>query len=235
MCVSSLASHYIQLYSCDSRRNNGGVVVSGRRQGRHLQAEARRARREARCVHASHRSARARAAHTCCLCVRTRRPDAGSRAHGRTGCGVLRRAVLSHRRRAVRFALCDNPKIPHIWVATRPAPRAAITEENFAVALDLARQSDERRAAGAPVRPLEGLPISVKDNYVMAGFDNSCGLATRCFKPSSETGAYVQALVAAGAIPSASSGSGACDEVTPTSAAPTPPLPQLSTATWASS
>ena len=50
--------------------------------------------------------------------------------------------------------------------------------------------------------PVEtGLPISVKDHYNMEGFDNSCGIAHKCFKPAKETGAFVQSLINAGAIP----------------------------------
>ena len=78
---------------------------------------------------------------------------------------------------------------------------SALTEENYVAALALARDSDEKRARGEPTGALEGLPISVKDHYNMEGFDNTCGIAYKCFKPAKKTGAYVQTLLDAGAIP----------------------------------
>lgn len=50
-------------------------------------------------------------------------------------------------------------------------------------------------------RPLEGVPISVKENYIVKGTDATCGMASRCFQPSEEDGLLVQLLKEAGAIP----------------------------------
>lgn len=64
----------------------------------------------------------------------------------------------------------------------------------------LARESDERRASGAPTGPLEGIPVGVKDIFDTAGIptENGCGVfADRVPEASS---ALVRALEAAGAI-----------------------------------
>lgn len=78
----------------------------------------------------------------------------------------------------------------------------AVTEECYESALQLARQSDDRRARGeSPRSMLEGIPFSVKDMFHMAGTDSTCGLAAKCFKPVPKDGAYVALLKDAGAIP----------------------------------
>lgn len=77
----------------------------------------------------------------------------------------------------------------------------AVAEEAYGEALAAARASDEKRASGGAVGPLEGLPISVKDHVTMRGFDDTCGLAAKCSKPAAEDGIIVKLLRDAGAIP----------------------------------
>jgi Asp-tRNA(Asn)/Glu-tRNA(Gln) amidotransferase A subunit family amidase len=48
-----------------------------------------------------------------------------------------------------------------------PILNAAVFEE--------AAASDDRRAAGLPVRPLEGIPYTVKDSYKVRGMTVACG------------------------------------------------------------
>jgi Asp-tRNA(Asn)/Glu-tRNA(Gln) amidotransferase A subunit family amidase len=49
--------------------------------------------------------------------------------------------------------------------------------------------------------PLEGVPLSIKDDYDQGGFDNTCGLAARCGRPLLRNGLMVDLLCDAGAIP----------------------------------
>jgi amidase len=77
---------------------------------------------------------------------------------------------------------------------------------NLVVALDVERArreaaaSDRRRAAGEPLGPLEGLPITIKDSYEVTGMPATCGLeALRDHVPADDADA-VALLRAAGAI-----------------------------------
>jgi fatty acid amide hydrolase len=76
-----------------------------------------------------------------------------------------------------------------------------ITEELYGPAVAAARESDARRERGEPLRPLEGIPISVKDMFVLAGTDSTCGLACKAFRPFAADGVYVRLLREAGAVP----------------------------------
>ena len=65
-----------------------------------------------------------------------------------------------------------------------------------------ARAVDRRRAAGETLRPLEGVPFSVKDSIEVAGTVCSAGtLGFRNSKPSAQDATLVARLRAAGAIP----------------------------------
>mmetsp|Transcript_22507 Transcript_22507/g.60890 ORF Transcript_22507/g.60890 Transcript_22507/m.60890 type:complete len:631 (-) Transcript_22507:1025-2917(-) len=74
-------------------------------------------------------------------------------------------------------------------------------EERFEAAVAEAVACDEERERGTVRGPLHGLPISVKDQHDMAGFDSTCGLACRVFQPASQDALIVSLARRAGAIP----------------------------------
>ena len=76
----------------------------------------------------------------------------------------------------------------------------AITHELFSSALASARASDARRAAGATLGLLDGVPVSIKDVFDVAGEDTTNGLAARAGIAATTDSAVVSALRAAGAV-----------------------------------
>jgi len=83
-----------------------------------------------------------------------------------------------------------------------------VAEELYDTALTTAAARDamlaNARRRGEPLpepRPLEGVPISVKDQIDIEGYDSTCGMAVRCFNPASKTCVLIQLLVENGAIP----------------------------------
>jgi len=74
-------------------------------------------------------------------------------------------------------------------------------EENFTAALAEAVECDRDRAGGRLRGPLHGLPVSIKDQIDMAGFDSTLGLACRVGSPAPQDAVLVRALREAGAIP----------------------------------
>ena len=76
----------------------------------------------------------------------------------------------------------------------------AVTHELFESALRDAKASDARRAAGARLGPMDGIPISIKDVFDIEGADTTQGLAVRCFKNASADGLIAALLRARGAI-----------------------------------
>ena len=80
-------------------------------------------------------------------------------------------------------------------------PLEAVTDVNFEEALRVARECDKQRKEGTASGLLHGIPISVKDNFHMKGFDATCGMTANCFQPSEEDGIPVQAVRLQGGIP----------------------------------
>ena len=76
----------------------------------------------------------------------------------------------------------------------------AVTHELFPSALAAARASDARRAANAALGPLDGIPVSVKDVFDVAGEDTTNGCAARAGARAAADSAVVAALRAAGAV-----------------------------------
>jgi amidase len=76
-----------------------------------------------------------------------------------------------------------------------------LTEILFSDALERASELDAHLDAGkAPLGPLHGVPVSLKDTFKIKGYDASIGLAALCFNPAKENSVLVDNLVAAGAI-----------------------------------
>ena len=67
-------------------------------------------------------------------------------------------------------------------------------------ALDEADQSDRRRAEGRPGRPLEGIPILVKDNVEVAGLPSCAGATSLIGRPAGADAPLVARIRAAGAV-----------------------------------
>jgi len=81
-----------------------------------------------------------------------------------------------------------------------------ITESNFKNALELARKCDEiRKNTSKEDREklglMFGIPISIKDPFLVKGLDSTCGLAARCFKPDADDGWIVKFIKQQGVIP----------------------------------
>lgn len=73
--------------------------------------------------------------------------------------------------------------------------------EDWSAAIDAAKRVDRRKQAGASLAPLEGLPISVKDNINVSGWGTSGGTrALKAFRPQEGESPLVTRLRAAGAI-----------------------------------
>ncbi|KAK1674076.1 amidase [Colletotrichum godetiae] len=76
-----------------------------------------------------------------------------------------------------------------------------LTEPLFDTALKRAQFLDDYlRDHGAPLGPLHGLPVSVKDTFNVAGVDTSMGLAYLCHKPAASNAPLVDLLLSLGCV-----------------------------------
>lgn len=76
----------------------------------------------------------------------------------------------------------------------------AVVVERYDEARAEARQADERRALGEPLRPLHGVPITIKECLDLAGYPSTCGLQSRAGVPATQDDPYVARMRQAGAI-----------------------------------
>lgn len=77
----------------------------------------------------------------------------------------------------------------------------AFAETFYEQALDQARASEARYAGrGGPVRPLDGLPVAVKEEAEIAGQRNTLGSLPRRDVVAEQTTAFAQRIIDAGAI-----------------------------------
>jgi aspartyl-tRNA(Asn)/glutamyl-tRNA(Gln) amidotransferase subunit A len=66
--------------------------------------------------------------------------------------------------------------------------------------LEQARASDRRRRRGKPARPLEGIPVALKDNYVSDAMPSTAGTRARGITYPQEDSASAERLRAAGCV-----------------------------------
>jgi len=80
--------------------------------------------------------------------------------------------------------------------------QALISQEQFNPLTEIMIEDAENRIANVPTSsPLAGFPVSLKDPFVIKGFDASSGYSSRVNKPSKEDGEIVQVVRAAGGVP----------------------------------
>jgi len=71
----------------------------------------------------------------------------------------------------------------------------------FIDAIEQARTLDEHfEATGSPVGPLHGVPVTVKDQFNITGYDTTLGYVARAFKPATQDAVLVDMLQKLGAI-----------------------------------
>ncbi|KAL2007218.1 hypothetical protein VTN00DRAFT_8656 [Thermoascus crustaceus] len=77
----------------------------------------------------------------------------------------------------------------------------AITEVIFEDALKQARELDrEFKETGKPKGPLHGIPVTLKDQFNVKGYDSTLGYVGRSFAPANEDAVVVQILKSMGAV-----------------------------------
>ena len=70
----------------------------------------------------------------------------------------------------------------------------------FEQARSAARQADEERAGGADLGALHGVPITIKEQFKLAGTDTTMGLRRRRNQPYDQHGPLIARLKGAGAV-----------------------------------
>ncbi|KAL7929018.1 amidase [Trichoderma chlorosporum] len=108
------------------------------------------------------------------------------------------------------LALLSTGKVTAEDVAVSFCKRAAVahqltnclTEIMFAEAIARAKWLDGefKKRGNKTVGPLHGLPISIKDQFFIKGYDSSIGITALCFKPAKATSQTVRMLLAAGCV-----------------------------------
>jgi amidase len=77
----------------------------------------------------------------------------------------------------------------------------ALTEVIFEDALRQARELDaDFKRSGQLKGPLHGIPVTVKDQFNVKGYDTTLGYVGRSFQPAGEDAVLVQTLKSHGAI-----------------------------------
>ncbi|KAL6857360.1 amidase [Trichoderma novae-zelandiae] len=129
------------------------------------------------------------------------------------GCGVLTErdlALTTPARDATQLlSLLSTGQVTAEDVVRSFCKRAAVaqqltnclTEIMFEEAIARAKGLDaEYYKRGGTVGPLHGLPISVKDQFYIKGYDSCLGITTLCFRPARSTSQAVQMLLNAGCV-----------------------------------
>ncbi|KAH3916730.1 hypothetical protein HBI56_049500 [Parastagonospora nodorum] len=127
-------------------------------------------------------------------------------------CGILSAAELKITEEYDATALAGaitSRKLKCIDVTRAFCKRAAVahqltnclTEIFFADALKRAEELDAHLdAKKAPLGPLHGVPVSLKDTFKVKGYDASIGIAALCFNPAKDNAVLVNNLLDAGAV-----------------------------------
>jgi Asp-tRNA(Asn)/Glu-tRNA(Gln) amidotransferase A subunit family amidase len=77
----------------------------------------------------------------------------------------------------------------------------SLTELLFKDALQQAKEMDERFARlGKPVGPLHGVPMTLKDQFNVKGYDTTIGYVGRAFSPATDDAIIVKMLRSLGAV-----------------------------------
>ncbi|KAF4538402.1 Acetamidase [Lasiodiplodia theobromae] len=88
-----------------------------------------------------------------------------------------------------------------VVVAYTHRPIGTLTEVLFDDALAHAKELDRHLAAtGKPIGPLHGLPVTLKDQFDVKGYDSTIGYVAKAFRPASEDAVVVALLRELGAI-----------------------------------
>lgn len=101
-----------------------------------------------------------------------------------------------------REVTAEEVTIAHINLTVRAHQKTnCLTEVLFAEAIRDAQRLDEHfKATGKLVGPFHGVPITLKDQFNVKGYDTTLGYVGRAFRPAEEDAYIVTVLRKAGAI-----------------------------------